>query len=275
MTPITARRMSVVATLVALLTAATAPAALAATAPPGYADVELYQTAAPGGFVVPLQVSCPTGTVVWGGGAGDLTPIIGETLAGSFAYGSTAWFGQYNNSSTLSRTFQADALCANRPKGYAQKHKTVDNPSGTLTAASVACPAGTVVLGGGAQTTADAPGSFIENTWPKTKTAFAASNLNLTGNDEKLTVVAVCAKQPAGYTRATQVVSATGAGGYYTEARCPAGTSIIGGGVHITPIAQGVTIGASTNRGTAAWEGRVIVTSPATLTITTKAICAS
>jgi hypothetical protein len=49
--------------------------------------------------------------------------------------------------------FTVEAICATRPTGYTVRSVKVDNPAATQTAATVECPTGTVLLGGGSSTT--------------------------------------------------------------------------------------------------------------------------
>lgn len=268
------RLVGMTAAALAMLGAATpAAAAPMATAPPGYVQEQAFFNDAAGSYVDPGYVTCPTGTVVWGGGAGDLLPTTGESLVTSTPMGNHEWFAQYNNASTVAKMFEVDAICAKKPGGYAMPFKSVADLAGHKAAATVTCPSGTVVLSGGVQTTADAPGSFLLSAWPPGKTSFEAVNHNGTGADLQMVVSAVCGKQPPGYKIVSSTIDSS-SNATYTGQACPTGTSVIGGGIHIAKPSKSVLVAASTISGNI-WEGRILDPTAIPATITTKAICAA
>src|SRR3954470_13076856 len=97
---------------------AAAPAS-AASKPPGYVRVNSTPVITPAGAATPASVTCPTGTVVWGGGAtffGGLPPV-GNDINTSSPTG-TGWRAVYNNRSSIPWEFRVSAICANQPAGY-------------------------------------------------------------------------------------------------------------------------------------------------------------
>lgn len=269
------RVMAMTAAALGVLCAPTpATAAPRATAPPGYVQEQAFFNDAAGSYVDPGYVTCPTGTVVWGGGAGDLLPVTGESLVSSTPMGNHEWFAQYNNASSTARMFEVDAICARKPGGYAMPFTSVADPAGHRATATVTCPPGTVVLSGGVQTTADAPGSFLLSAWPAGKTSFAAVNYNGTTADLQMVVVAVCGNQPPGYKIVSSTIDSSSNATYTTQA-CPTGTSVIGGGIRVAKPSKAVVIAASTGDIGNIWEGRILDPTASPAAITTKAICAA
>ena len=117
--------------LVVIGVASPAHATTVPTAPPGYHRVFSSPIPIPpsqldhGG-----QVTCPTGTVPWGGGAGFTGGIAGsgENINTS-APTADGWRARYNNSSTRPNdAFAVEAICARKPLGYTVAFATVDNP---------------------------------------------------------------------------------------------------------------------------------------------------
>jgi len=81
---------------------------------------------------------------------------------------------------------------------------------------------------------------------------------------------------PTSYT----ITSATGSdtGGPDTlvgGAQCPAGTSILGGGIHVTGPRPAVTLGASLDEPSTQWLSEVVNLAPEPATVTIYAICAA
>jgi hypothetical protein len=262
----------VAALLLAGCFALSASAAPAATAPPGYNQSEIDFSIAPGSYVIPATVPCSSG-VVWGGGAGDLTPINGEAMVSSYPSG-TSWFAQYDNRSSASKSGVVDVICAKKPAAYKHVFKGFDNPANAQTAATVTCPTGSVVFGGGIQSTADGFGSALLSLGPANKTTFRAVDFNGTGADQHLTLWAICGAQPPKY-RIVAVPTSGSSNAFYTAATCPAGTSLIGGGVIQTGTANhAVFLAASTDAGQT-WSGRILDPGAASVSLSTRAVCAA
>ena len=151
------------------------------------------------------QERCPTGKVVWGGGTGFLgTPGPGEAISGSVPVGTGAWEGHVDNLLSQPPDFRVDAFCANKPKGYKVITKTVANPAGPETLATVGCPKNTVVLSGGALSTSQSALADVTSAFPIGQTKFRGTVFNGTGSAASLQVYGVCAAKPAGYKIATR-----------------------------------------------------------------------
>jgi hypothetical protein len=259
--------------LVPAATAANAFAASTATAPPGYQRVRSTPIPIPPGlFDSGGQVACPAGTVPWGGGVGFTGGIAsaGENINTSAPTGN-GWEGRFNNSSTRpDDNFAVDAICAKKPAGYTTTFTTVDNPAGAQSAAVAVCPAGTRLLSGGTLSTADTTDVQLLSAWPLGPERFRSVMWNGSATDQRLTTFAICGHRPAGYTITSAPESDTGGpvtlvGG----AQCPAGTSILGGGIHVTSPQPAVTLGESLDKPATQWLSEVVnsATAPATVTI--------
>jgi hypothetical protein len=256
-----------------------ASAAAAAAAPPGYQRViSAPVPVPPGSFDSGGQVACPAGTVPWGGGVGFTGGVAGagENINTSAPAGS-GWEGRFNNSGTRpDDNFRVDAICARQPAAYTTTFTTVDNPPGTQSAAVAVCPAGTRLLSGGTLSTADTVDVQLLSAWPLGPERFKSVMWNGSGTGQRLTTFAVCGHRPAGYT----IVSASGTdtGGPVTDlggAQCPAGTSILGGGIHVTDPRPAVTLGASLDDPATQWISEVRNQAPEPATAAIYAICAA
>ena len=99
-----------------------------------------------------VQVTCPKGTVVLGGGAYSDSTDPADNMNSSFPSVSKkkvgSWFGNMNNGSGSDASVTSSAICARKPKGYKQYFTTVQNPAGQQTAASTTCQAGMPISGG-------------------------------------------------------------------------------------------------------------------------------
>ncbi len=265
--------------VVPTVAATNAFAASAATAPPGYQRViSAPFPIPPGSFDSGGQVACPAGTVPWGGGVGFTGGIAsaGENINTSAPTGN-GWEGRFNNSGTRpADNFRVDVICAKQPAGYTTTFTTVDNPPGTQSAAIAVCPAGTRLLSGGTLSTADTVDVQLLSAWPLGPQRFKSVMWNGSGTDQRLTTFAICGHRPAGYTITS--ASGTDAGGPDTligGAECPAGTSILGGGIHVIHPRPAVTLGASLDDPATQWLSEVVNLAPEPVAATTYAICAA
>jgi hypothetical protein len=271
--------VTIAAGLVPAAAAANATAASTPTAPPGYQRLRSAPIPVPPGmFDAGGQVACPAGTVPWGGGGGVTRGFAGagDSINTSAPTGN-GWEGRYNNSSTRPDDhFAVDAICAKQPIGYTTTFTTVNNPAGSKSAAVAVCPAGTRLLSGGTLSTADTTDVQLLSAWPLGPERFKSVIWNGSATDQQLTTFAVCGHRPAGYAITSATGSDTGgpdtlAGG----AQCPAGTSILGGGIHVTSPRPSVTLGASLDEPSTQWLSEVVNLDPAPATVTIYAICAA
>jgi hypothetical protein len=265
--------------LVPTAAATNAFAASTPTAPPGYQRVRSAPIPIPPGmFDSGGQVACPAGTVPWGGGIGFTggIPSAGENINTSAPTGN-GWRGRYNNGSTqTSDNFAIDAICARQPAGYTTTFATVDNPAGAQSAAIAVCPAGTRLFSGGTLSTADTVDVQLLSAWPLGPQRFKSVMFNGSATGQQLTTFATCGHKPAGYT----ITSATGTdnGGPVDQtggAQCPAGTAIIGGGIHVHSPRPAVTLGLSLDEPAGQWLSEVVNLAPEPATVTIYAICAA
>ena len=256
-----------------------ASAATAPTAPPGYQRViSAPIPIPPGTFDSGGQVTCPAGTVPWGGGAGFTGGFasLGENINTSAPAGD-GWRARYNNSGTRTDDhFRVDAICARQPAGYTTTFTTVDNPAGAKSAAIAVCPAGTRLLSGGTLSTADTADVQLLSAWPLGPERFKSVMWNGSATDQQLTTFAICGHKPAGYAITSATSSDTGGPDTLAaDLQCPAGTSILGGGVHVTSPRPAVTVGASLDDSDTQWLSEVVNDAPDPATETTYAICAA
>jgi hypothetical protein len=98
-----------------------------------------------------IQAVCPTGTVVYGGGgfvsSGSPLTMMAQSEPG---FDLRTWFSAYNNRSSATTDDQTYAVCGHKQPGYVHVHGAGTNVApGTQAGASVSCPSGDVVLGGG------------------------------------------------------------------------------------------------------------------------------
>ena len=265
--------------LVPAAAATNAFAASTPTAPPGYQRVRSAPIPIPpGAFDSGGQVTCPAGTVPWGGGAGFTGGVAstGENINTSAPTGN-GWEGRFNNSGTRTDDhFAVDVICAKQPAGYTTTFTTVDNPAGAMSAAVAVCPAGTRLLSGGTLSTADTVDVELLSAWPLGPERFKSVMFNGSAADQRLTTFAICGHKPAGYTITSAIASDTGGPGTdIGSALCPAGTSILGGGIHVTSPRPAVTLGFSDDDSGPQWLSEVLNDAPQPATATTYAICAA
>ena len=265
--------------LVPVAAGPSASAATTATAPPGYHRVRSAPIPVPPGmFDAGGQVACPAGTVPWGGGAGFTGGFagLGDSINTSAPTGN-GWEGRYNNTSARPDDhFVVDAVCARQPAGYTTTFATADNPPGSQSAAVAVCPAGTRLLSGGTLSTADTTDVQLLSAWPLGPARFKSVMWNGSATDQRVTTFAICGHRPARYTITSAADSDPGgpntlAGG----AQCPAGTSILGGGIHVSSPRPAVTLGASIDEPGTQWLSEVVNSAAASATVTIYAICAA
>ncbi len=272
--------LGLVAAPAALAHTGPSPDAKAPTAPPGYKIVRGPLMPAPAG---PLdsggQVSCPAGTVVWGGG----TAVQGvggptESINTSAPNGPTAWRARVNNTGVSAQQFGIDAICAKQPKGYTTTFAQIGNPQHTQASATATCPAKTVLLSGGVLSTSDSALAAVTSAFPAGSTKFTAFVNNGTGVNEVLNVFAICAQKPAGYkivrTSGTTMPSGNPVA-IVGGASCPTGTSVIGGGVRVATPLPSTIIRQSIVGGSKDWDDEIMSTSTQPVQDTFAAICAA
>lgn len=272
--------LSAVAVIAAASPAAAArhsSVAISATKPPGYQIVSSGPiNAPPSALDSGGSVACPTGTVVWGGGvgfSGGSNPYL--TVNTSEPSGSGGWEARVNNAGTTTVQFLVHAICANRPKGYKLVYQTVDNPANTQSQATAACPSPKVLLGGGTLSTSDKVAAILTSAWPRSSTKFKGYMYNGTTTDEKFIVYAICGHTPTGYKIASNSVSLDPGFTLFDGIACPAGTSVLDGGVQVPDHVPVVQVGGSIDQGAFGWAINVNNTGQSVHQVYGYAICAA
>jgi hypothetical protein len=132
------------------------------------------------------------------------------------------------------------------------------------------------LFSGGTLSTADTTDVQLLSAWPLGPARFKSVMWNGSATYQQLTTFAICGHRPAGYAITSATGSDTGGPDTLTGgAQCPAGTSILGGGIHVISPRPAVTLGASLDEPSTQWLSEVVnsATEPATATI--YAICAA
>ena len=283
MRPIARTLLAVLSVGAALVPGAGPTPALAAgtpKAPPGYVVVDSGAIPIPPGQAgTGGSISCPPGTVPWGGGASFTggIPSVGEDINSS-APTDLGWTARYNNrTSRMDDAFGLSAVCATKPAGYTMRFKTVPNPAQTQSFAIATCPAGTVVLSGGALSSSISINVELLSAWPQSMHKFKAIMWNGSVADEELTTFAICGQKPLRYSITPLTVTDEGGPDAVdvTGTACPVRTAVIGGGVHVSAARPAVTLGASIDESDFIWSSEVINNAVDPATSTTYAICAA
>jgi len=274
----TAALVAVVATVPASAAAARhSPAAVGARQPPGYTIVNRGPFDAPPGTVATFGfVLCPTGTVVWGGGVaflGGVSPRL--TISYSAPNGTAGWAVRVNNTGTTTAQFGVDAVCADRPADYLPYYQSVNNPPNTQSHVTAACPAGTVLFGGGTLSNTQQVGVVLTSAWPRGPVSFTGYEFNGTATRQNFTVSAICGQRPAGYKIVTNSASVAPRSTLSDVIGCPAGTSVLGGGVQDPGHVRVVQVAGSIDQGASGWAFDVINNGPLAHKVNGYAICAA
>jgi len=264
---------------VVLLAAVVAAPAYAATAPPGYHVVYKAFTAPQSGFATMGSAPCPTGTVTWGGGVSPFAWEVPMTLVSSYWNGAMpgSWVVDVGNGEPFTDSVDAAAICADKPKGYKLAIASGDAPIAQLTGTNVICPRGKLLSGGFASTSDTIVGNIAAARPIPGSQAFQGFEANQhSDTDIPYHVYAICGAKPPGYARRS--ASTTVAAGQQVSlgAACPTGTSVIGGGIGVSPLANGALPEESIpDSGGAAWYVMLDNTTTQAETLTAYAICAA
>jgi hypothetical protein len=264
------------APILALAAACAAASPTALAAPPGYVRIQTPLLPAPAGVQSGGQVDCPAGKVPWGGGAGFAggLPDFGMDLNTSAPSG-TGWKARYNNRSSRAATFVVQTFCARKPRRYTTTFALIDNPPCDQATATATCPARTVLLGGGTQSTSDLPQASITSAWPSSDKTFTGVMWNGTAGAERLAVFAICGKRPKGYEIVLADASAPGPSDILMAAQCPGTKTLISGGLRVIGPQPAVTLGASFQDSGEQWVAEVLANTSATVESTAYAVCAA
>src|SRR3954453_7799789 len=180
-----------------------------------------------------LTATCPAGTRVISA-AGDTPPGQGRVILDVIRPDSTltkvTLHAREDETGTSATWYlQAFVICAPAPAGL-QRVKATSAVDSDAKSAVATCPAGTVLLGGGAETTG-ASGevlvSGIRPTSPTSVTAYGREDATGTTATWSVTAYAICAKVSGQQTVAATSASDSVANKVAT-ATCPAGLSVVG-----------------------------------------------
>jgi len=190
--------------------------------------------------------TCPAGKVVLGGGTqvvgegtADFNTRLQESAPGIVNAATNVWLVSIDNEAAAAHDVQFFAVCATAPYRYGVVTTDAVIAAGSFARGAANCPAGTVVLGGGAQVAGGGVGDFntrLQESGPGTiggtTNAWLASVRNEDGVSHTLRIFAVCASPPLGYEVVTGAVTPLAAGGAFSRdaVPCPAGKVILGGG---------------------------------------------
>jgi hypothetical protein len=192
-------------TLATTLTLAAAALVLAA---PAEAKTPALYTQVHSGFLSAAAhaqtrgtVSCPAGTVAWGGGAVIAGDDLGGNINSSFPMsGGSGWIADINNASSSAMDFTVNVVCAKAPR----KYRIVEGPEITDPAFSMSatgtqsCPAGTAVLGGGSVSNTTGFSIDVGSSFPSGN-GWRTDMSNQSDFDTTFNVFAICGKAPRSY----------------------------------------------------------------------------
>lgn len=212
-------------------------AALPSALPPKYTVVISALLTAAAGTQTLGTMTCPGKKVPYGGGA-----VISGTSTlvnlNSSVPTSTGWRVYVNNASAASNTFQIYVVCAKKNSSWSIVSGTaVDNPAGAQNTATVSCPTGTKVMGGGVFASSGSTSVNINSTLPlgsgkgkKASYGWRGDVNNASTGDDTITAQAVCGRA-AGYSIVTGTPVLVNAGSQTGAAvACPSPAVPLGGG---------------------------------------------
>jgi hypothetical protein len=169
-------------------------AGVAAGAPPGYVIKSTSGISLPNNDGTFGMAKCPKGTVVLSGGAYITSSSVKAGINASFPAGQRIWEAVANNFSGTATTFSVYAVCAKRPQGYEQlTGAEVSNPAGDQDSGAENCPAGDVVLGGGAFDDDPSFSVGMSSSYPSTSGSWTAAVSNFSTTDSQFEAIALCA----------------------------------------------------------------------------------
>jgi hypothetical protein len=182
------------------------------------------QVTAPAGDIGHAVVACPSGTVLTGGGYAGNTNL--------FVYNSSAsgngWQVYAKNLSGSGQLLNAYAICLSNTSGTSQQvYGQVTAPASGIGHATIACPSGSVVTGGGF---AGNNNLFVYNT-STNGNGWGVYAQNTSGSDQLLNAYAICLSGTSGTSQQVlNQVTAAGSGIGHATIACPSNTVLTGGG---------------------------------------------
>jgi hypothetical protein len=203
--------------------------ALAAGAPRGYVIVTSGFLTANTGTQTRGTVTCPVGKVPFGGGAFVSSSSTAANINSSIP-SANGWLADINNASGFATTFDVYAICAKAPLSYqVVVSPAPTNPAFSQTTASVACPIGTTVLGGGGYSFSGSTAVNINTTLPAGN-GWRTDMNNGTASDTALETYAICGHKPRGYVVVAAPAVSNPPGETLATVACPAPTVPLSGG---------------------------------------------
>lgn len=282
--------------LAVLLLGTISPAAATsspAPKPSGYAIVHSAVQTSANGTQTSADVACPTNTlgpvVALGGGATIASRSLGVTINSSYPDYNGSWKVTINNTSGADTTFTVYAVCALNlnPLTYGS---VITIPPGTQAEAYTQCPTGTVLLGGGAQTSPGDTSASINEMVPFFGPAGSGTSgyswdtyINNAGtNSPRATAWSDCMDAsyvPPGVTMAVGTPTLAPSGAVTTSTvSCPKvnriQTSVLTGGEGNGSFSTAVNLAASYPVSSTKWATALTNSSGSSTDVTTYAICA-
>jgi len=254
--------------------------ALPSAMPPKYVVVNSGSLASVTGTQTRGSAVCPANTVPYGGGVFVGATSLTVNVNSSIPTG-TGWIADVNNASGSSTSFTVYAVCAKRNSWWSivTSSAVTVNASGQARA-SVSCPTGAKIMGGGGfsnsgSTSVNQNSSFPVKSGSGKSATFSwfVDENNASTAPSSVTAYAVCG-HAKGYTfvAGTSVSNPAGA---QTEATatCPSGKVPMGGGVFSS--SGSVSVNTNTTYPlSSGWAGFENNASTGTATVTTFAVCA-
>jgi hypothetical protein len=230
-------------------------------------------------------VLCPTGKVAFGGGVLGNSFGVQQSVNSSYPMVSSGvakgWGAFVDNAGITDETFIVYAVCAKKPANYAIVSAALDNPIGTQTTGSVACPIGSTGVqmkpfAGGAIGSSTGLLQNINTSIPvKSARSWRVDMNNASALDQSVSVYVVCGLK-SGWKVFTGAAVTNGPN-IQTAARAACGTGLtsVGGGLFSSSGSTSVDLnGTYPDTGTSwlSFENNPTATTP---TITPYVVCLS
>jgi hypothetical protein len=193
-----------------------------------------------------------TGVVVWGAGIASASAKkpIPRPAAGHLATGNPK-IGHKGTLVARARTTKAHRFSRVTPftalRNYNIQTANATIGSGTQAGVAAHCATGTVVVGGGAFTSAVSLGANVNSSYPGSQTSWRAFESNATGSTDTLTSYVICATKPPYYAieRSAGVSNPAGSD-TVVSVSCPATFQVLGVGARETSFDTAVNLNAIT-----------------------------
>jgi hypothetical protein len=249
--------------------------------PPGFAIVS-KGFSNPAGSQTRGTVSCPTGTVAWGGGV--YGPSAFQSINSSYPHvvGGVAvgWDAYMNNTGGSATPSTVYAVCAAKPKHYSVHSLSFANTDGSQDLGVVACPLNSKgkpfkAFGGGAYGVSASLYQNINTTIPGAGSWRVDMN-NDTGGNSSFTVYVVCGAR-AGYeiVRSAPVDNPPGADSYAFIGSCQGVKALTGGGGYSSSSSIDVAMNATSPLTSEEWNVLEENNSGSSARITAYEVCVS